>query len=161
MFLDAVKRLYGYQDTMMQHVLDTAEELSPDEFTTVVIKGQPSVQHTFVHACDAHICHLAFWDGSLSREESFAREFPTADYPDVASVRVFWNQIQAQTDAFLATLGVDSDLERVDPRDAANGKDRKLWEMMLHVVNHGTQHRSEVAMMLTKLGHSPGDLDLL
>ncbi|HYU21327.1 MAG TPA: DinB family protein [Chloroflexota bacterium] len=36
-----------------------------------------------------------------------------------------------------------------------------LWQMMLHVANHGTQHRSEVAALLTGFGQSPGDLDLL
>lgn len=38
---------------------------------------------------------------------------------------------------------------------------RYLWEVMLHVANHATQHRSEVALMLTTFRHSPGDLDIL
>jgi uncharacterized damage-inducible protein DinB len=36
-----------------------------------------------------------------------------------------------------------------------------VWQMMVHLVNHGTHHRSELAEMLTQLGSPPPSLDLL
>jgi uncharacterized damage-inducible protein DinB len=30
-----------------------------------------------------------------------------------------------------------------------------------HLMLHGMQHRSELALMLTGFGHSPGDIDLV
>jgi len=35
------------------------------------------------------------------------------------------------------------------------------WQVILHCANHSTHHRSEVAAMLTELGHEPDSTDLL
>jgi uncharacterized damage-inducible protein DinB len=35
-----------------------------------------------------------------------------------------------------------------------------MWKTMLHLTNHLTQHRSEIAMNLTELGHSPRELGM-
>jgi len=57
----------------------------------------------------------------------------------------------------------DADLARVVEYTNMQGERwaYPLWQQMIHQVNHATQHRSEAAVMLTKLGHSPGWLDLL
>ncbi len=38
---------------------------------------------------------------------------------------------------------------------------RRAWQLIAHVVNHGTHHRAETGMLLGMIGHSPGDMDYL
>lgn len=36
-----------------------------------------------------------------------------------------------------------------------------LWQIVLHVVNHGTHHRGAVSGFLRAMGHPPPALDLM
>lgn len=78
------------------------------------------------------------------------------------AVRAAWATVDQATQAFVEGLS-DAESERIYTNNMPNGMVFRLplWQMMLHVANHGTQHRSEVAVMLTGFGKSPGDLDLL
>src|SRR5205085_10631352 len=84
------------------------------------------------------------------------------DNPGLRAVRARWETIERDTQRFVGSL-TDADLGRVVAYTNMQGERRAypLWQQMLHQVNHATQHRSEAAMMLTKLDCSPGGLDLL
>ncbi len=73
--------------------------------------------------------------------------------PDPGWLRAAWSAEWSAIDAWLATLD-DDWLARED-----NGV--PTWQMLAHVVNHGTQHRSEAAVLLTAADRSPGDLDMI
>jgi SAM-dependent methyltransferase len=84
------------------------------------------------------------------------------DFADLDAVRTRWDQIEADTRRFVAAL-TEHDLNRIVAYRNTRGQRWAYppWQQMVHQVNHATQHRSEIALLLTRFGHSPGDLDLL
>ncbi len=158
--LDHLRLLYGYNEWANRRVLDTAERLTPERLHTVGNASFGSIHATLVHTMSAQWMWLMRWNGT-----SPAGPLDPATFPDLAAVRTRWAEIEADTRAFVAALepeGENSPARVVVYRNSQGiAGSQPLWQLMLHQVNHGTQHRSEVAAMLTQFGHSPGELDLI
>lgn len=162
MLIEAIRTLYSYNQLATERVLGVAEQLTADQWLAPQTAGRGSMRDTLVHLVSAQRGWLSAWGGALPPQEAARAQVTPADFPDVAAVRSFFRTVDGATQAFLKDL-TDARLEEVvTRRRTAGGESRyPLWQMTLHVANHGTQHRSEVAAMLTAFGHSPGDLDLL
>lgn len=163
MLVEALRTLYGYNRWANEHMLDTAAGLTPEQWLKPGTAGHGSVRDTLLHVLSTHRTWLGLCDGSLSAEQAFGQEFAPADYPDVAAVHAFWQEIDASTQAYLARLDdaeVASLRSGTFPWDGSTFS-QPVWAILLHVANHSTQHRSEAAAMLTDYDHSPGYVDLM
>jgi uncharacterized damage-inducible protein DinB len=162
MSLKAIGTLYGYNRWATGRVLDTAAQLTPEQLQAPGGAGRRSVRDTLLHLIRVQKGWQSWWNGSLPAEEAYGLWLDPADFPDVAALRAEWEAVERDTQAFVSGL-TEADLERIYEFTLPNGTVLRLplQGMMLHIANHGTQHRSEVAAMLTAFGHSPGDLDLL
>ena len=157
MTLDHIYALYQYNGWANRRVLDTAARLTAEQLRHPGPASFESIHDTLVHTMAGHWVWLSRWQGT-----SPSALFAPDDFPDLVAIRARWNDIERDTQQFVATLD-DAALER--PVAYSNTKGRQfsfpLWQLMLHQVNHATQHRSEVAMLLTGFGYSPGWLDFI
>ena len=103
----------------------------------------------------------SLWLGRWQRRP--AASFPPADaFSNLAKLRSRWRPIEDESAAFVATLaGADLAADVSFTSSSGLPFSHPLWVLLLTQVTHATQHRSEVALTLTDLGHSPGDLDFV
>jgi uncharacterized damage-inducible protein DinB len=153
-----IHSLFQYNHWANQRILQAAEHISPAQFLTPVPVSHASLRGTLVHILAAEMlwrkrCQEGLSPASLLAEE----QFPTFELLQSA-----WQTEEAAWQAFLNTLN-DEALGRIVHYTNTKGFpfETSLWQILLHIVNHGTQFRSEAAVILTSHGHSPGDLDYI
>lgn len=157
MLLDAVKTLYAYSAWANGRVLETAARLDPERYFARLGGSFDSVHDTLTHIVGAQWLWLQRWLG-----ESPRAMFGPADFEGIADLHRRWEEVEAETQAYLAGLDEAALGQTLLYRDTRGFEHAfPLWQTLLHQVNHATQHRSEAATMLTQLGHSPGELDFV
>jgi uncharacterized damage-inducible protein DinB len=151
-----IRVLYDYNYWANSRILDAAAGAPEAAFATATL-GYCALRDTLVHTLSAEWNWRSRWQGVSPKAMLDPNDFPTLE-----AVRARWREEAELVYAFLDTLS-DGDLQRAFAYTTMSGKPMSstLWHTLVHVVNHGTQHRSELAMLLTGLGRSPGDIDLI
>ncbi|MEI7768510.1 MAG: DinB family protein [Chloroflexales bacterium] len=154
---DQLISLYAYGVWVNQRLLDAAAALTDAQFTQRVLPGFGSVHLTLVHILGAEALWFARWQG-LSPTTMLA----PSDLPTLPTIRARWAEVSDAQRANLAGLdeaALSATVQWRNMRGQAYALPR--WQVILHAANHATHHRSEVAAMLTELGHEPASTDLL
>ncbi|MBI3161051.1 MAG: DinB family protein [Chloroflexi bacterium] len=152
-----IQLLYKYNYWANQRILDATAKVADELFTTPSSFPHGGLHGTLIHTLMAEWIWRMRWQG-----ESPAAIIKPEDIPTFEILRARWEEEEKALRAFIDNL-TDERLNASFQYKTTRGEERAniLWHVMAHVVNHGTQHRSEAAAMLTELGHSPGDIDLV
>src|SRR5688572_24769434 len=161
MLTDVVRNLYRYNAWANARILDTAATVEPARLREHGgEEGNParvplpksgasfdSVHDTLVHTMAAQWLYLERWQGRSPR----AMPAP-AEFAGLAAIRTRWAAIERDTKTFLSLL-TDARLAEAVAYTNLEGTRwvYPLWQQMLHQVNDATQHRSEAALLLTRL----------
>ena len=149
--------LYQYNAWSNAKILDAASNVTQEQFLAPVPFPHGSLRGTLVHALFAEWVWPNRWEGIPPTVKLKPEDFPTFE-----SLRSRWADEETRLMKFVANLTDDMLYAKFRYTSTeGNPHERVLWESMAHLVNHGTQHKTEAAAILTGFGHSPGDIDLI
>ena len=140
--------LFDYDRWATSQVLDASLALSAAEWSAESVIGERGIGGILVHALGAHERWRSGFEGRPRMALREDEALPSQD-----ELRDAWEDEWLAVRSFIE--GLDED--RLD----SPYNDAPLWQAMVQLVNHGTQHRSEAAVILTAAGASPGDLDIV
>lgn len=155
---DDLQTLLDYNYWANQRILDQAAKVTPDQYTTRANVPFGSLRGTLVHQLSAE----RTWRLRSQEGISPAAMLDEADYPTYDDLIALWREEEAAMRGYASAL-TDADLAAtIHYRTTKGGPTTmRLDHILTHVVNHGTQHRSEAAILLTDFGYSPGNLDFI
>jgi uncharacterized damage-inducible protein DinB len=155
--LEYLRTLIDYNFWANERVLLAADKVSEAQFLAPAHFSWGGLRGTLVHTLSAEWSWRSRWQG-VSPSAPLAPE----EYPTVSALRTRWRAEQAAMREFVAKLTEPALGQTVKYMRMSGGASAEpLWQLIIHVVNHGTQHRAEAAALLTEFGHSPGDLDFI
>ncbi|MDX1664391.1 MAG: DinB family protein [Candidatus Promineifilaceae bacterium] len=141
---DAFRHLYGYHFSENRKLWESALALSEAQFTQPVGYSHGSVRDQLMHLMSVDDA----WFGDLRQDENLAPLDP-AGFADREAMRAHWDGVEQRMRDYLERLRDDMLFEK-----PLTGEDENLylWQILLHVVNHGTDHRAQILRLLNDMG---------
>lgn len=151
---DAFRHVYNYHFSENRSMWDTCiMPLSQEQFTQPVHYSIGSIRNQVVHLMsvdDTWFCGL--------RGVEIPEPLDPAHFDDRHSIRAHWDAVEQTMRDYLAALRDDMLFDK--PLDGED-EDLIVWQVLVHVVNHGTDHRAQLLRLLNDLGGKTGPQDYI
>ena len=144
---DAFRHFYSYHFAENRRFWEKyVTRLPHEQFTQNVGYSHGSVRDQIVHIMNVD----DVWFSELRGVEP-SEPLPSPDFDDRESIRSHWDCVEQGMRAYLGELRDDMLFDK-PIEEPEEDKDLIVWQVLLHVVNHGTDHRAQLLRMLSDLG---------
>jgi uncharacterized damage-inducible protein DinB len=166
MKLDEIKLLCEYNDWADAHLLAACAQVRPEQYAAPGSYGRGGLRATMVHILDniwqQRITLQGFYQEPLADKAAYdATELHEGAFPTLAMLHERWLIEQQEMRAYLDTLTEEKLNGTIHYVIPGAKRARVVWHILLDLILHAAQHRSEVAALLTSYGQSPGDFDFI
>ena len=142
---EAFRHFYDYHFTENRKMWDSyITKLSPEQVTQDVDYSHGSVRDQILHLINVDDA----WFSDL-RGAALPEPLDPTGLTDLDSIRAHWDPVEQQMRDYLGTLRDEQLSTKPLP---GQDRDLLLWQWLLHVVNHGTDHRVQILRLLNDLG---------
>jgi uncharacterized damage-inducible protein DinB len=137
--------LYDFNYWANHRYLKAAEALTEEQLFRKQGHSWDTIHGTLLHMLSSETIWLKRWQGEAPKKNLSSEDFPT-----FASIQENWIQLEKKMRRFLSAQNEQS-LQADTICIGFNGGTfhLPLWQMLSHVLNHNTHHRSELAAMFT------------
>jgi uncharacterized damage-inducible protein DinB len=142
-----LQNLYDYSYWANQRYLKAAAGLTEEQLVHKQGHSWDSVYRVLLHMLSSEWMWLERWNGKSPQSLLEPRDYPTLD-----SIQKFWAGLEPVMRAFVSAqteAGLQEDSSYTNTRGETYHL--PLWQMMVHVPNHNTHHRGELAGMFALL----------
>ncbi len=156
---EEIVALYEFNAWANHKTLDAVSALTTEQFTRDLGSSYRSVRDTLVHIYGVEW----IWLERLQGRSPAASGFPAAqEFAEIEKLKARWTELESIQFQYARGL-TQADLDEIlDYKTLRFGPARNpRWQMMQHVVNHGTYHRGQVTSMLRQLGAKAVGTDLI
>ncbi len=140
----AFRQVFDYHLRANAMVWQLCDALDDARFDQRDDYGHGSIRAEWMHLIDTDLV----WFSALQQRSAAVPPAPTASR---AELRQWHDTIVANVSAWLAVLD-DADLFRQPIREPAEDRSLFVWQVLIHVINHGTDHRAHLLHRLHDLG---------
>jgi len=154
-----LRDLFAYDTWANGRTLDGLGGLPEEIYHRDLKSSHGGLHGTAVHAMFAQSVWLLRWKGEpIDPAYRLAKESTT-----LTALRTAWEEIDRDTGAYLAANLSDAFLARTFEMKTLKGDVfvHRYGDSMLHLVNHSTYHRGQLAGMMRQMGFTPPGTDYI